>query len=170
VVGGLDGEVVRRRLPPPVQPLDRTEAVEREDEVPARTVDGLVVGVRRDRDAAELGDLREDLAHLPRRRGAEDLRWRRDRRRIREEAEVVAAVGRDLDAAQGDEALLPPRRADLLEPVERVEVRERDAVEAERLRPADHVPRRERAVAGVMAVNVQIDEHGAPPPGWTEGA
>jgi len=116
--------------------------------------------MRRDDDAAQLLHAVHDLAHRPRRR-SEDLGRMGKAPRIGEVAEVVAPVRDELDATQGEEALVPPGRPDLVETLERVRVREDDAVEPHLAGPADHIARGQAAALRVVAVDVDVDEHGA---------
>src|SRR6266542_2876316 len=65
-------------------------------------------------------------------------------------------------AAEREEPLVPARGADLVEAVERVEIREGDAVEARLLRAPHDVARGEGAPPRVVAVDVEVDEHPDP--------
>ncbi len=161
VIGGLDGEIVGRPLAAGTEPLERREAVEGEDEVAAGPLDRLVVGVCSHHHPAHLQHLGEHLAHRPG-GGAEDLGRVGHPLRLREVAEVVAAVGGQLHPAQRQERLLAGRGPELRETLQRVEVGEHHPVEPGLPGAPHRLARVERDARGVVAVDVEVDEHGWP--------
>ena len=90
---------------------------------------------------------------------AEELGRRRHLGRVGEDAQVVAAVGGHLQPHQGQQAGLPAGGADLLQAVQGVEVGEEHPVEAGRAGGGEDGGGLKGAAAGVVAVDVQVDEH-----------